>query len=133
MGPLEGVKIIEVGGIGPGPFCGMMLSDMGADIVRIERMGGLSLTEPKFDVLTRNRRSVFMDLRKPEGLEAALKMVDQVVDEEHSHVLSSAWAGGANYILSLDRDSFLLPEQRQAALPSEVRTPQEFIREEVPV
>ena len=62
-----------------------------------------------------------------------IKMVDQVVDEEHSHVLSSAWAGGANYILSLDRDSFLLPEQRQAALPSEVRTPQEFIREEVPV
>ena len=41
MGPLEGVKIIEVGGIGPGPFCGMMLSDMGADIVRIERKGGL--------------------------------------------------------------------------------------------
>ena len=78
MGPLEGVKILEVGGIGPGPFCGMMLSDMGADIVRIERKGGLSLTDPKFDVLTRNRRSIFVDLRKPEGVETALKIVEQV-------------------------------------------------------
>jgi len=78
VGPLEGVKILEVGGIGPGPFCGMMLSDMGADIVRIERKGGLALTDPKYDLLTRNRRSVFVDLRKPEGVATALKMVEQV-------------------------------------------------------
>ncbi|MEN8245734.1 MAG: CaiB/BaiF CoA-transferase family protein [Thermodesulfobacteriota bacterium] len=78
MGPLEGVKILEVGGIGPGPFCGMMLSDMGADIVRIERQGGLALTDPKYDLLTRNRRSVFVDLRKPEGIATGLKMVEQV-------------------------------------------------------
>jgi len=78
MGPLEGVKIIEVGGIGPGPFCGMMLSDMGADIVRIERKGGLTLSEPRYDILTRNRRSVFIDLRNPKGVEAALKMIAQV-------------------------------------------------------
>lgn len=78
MGPLEGVKIIEVGGIGPGPFCGMMLSDMGADIVRIERKGGLSLSEPKYDILTRNRRSVFIDLRKPQGVATALKIIEQV-------------------------------------------------------
>ena len=78
MGPLEGVKILEVGGIGPGPFCGMMLSDMGADIVRIERKGGLALTDPKYDLLTRNRRSVVIDLRKPEGVDTLLKMVAQV-------------------------------------------------------
>jgi len=78
VGPLEGVKIIEVGGIGPGPFCGMMLSDMGADIVRIERKGGLSLSEPKYDILTRNRRSVFIDLRKPQGVATALKIIEQV-------------------------------------------------------
>jgi alpha-methylacyl-CoA racemase len=78
MGPLEGVKILEVGGIGPGPFCGMMLSDMGADIVRVERPGGLSLTEPKYELLSRNRRSIFIDLRKPEGVAALLKMVEQV-------------------------------------------------------
>jgi len=78
VGPLEGVKIIEVGGIGPGPFCGMMLSDMGADIVRVERKGGLSLTDPKFMVYTRNRRSIFIDMRKPEGVATVLKMVEQV-------------------------------------------------------
>jgi len=77
MGPLEGVKIIEVGGIGPGPFCGMMLSDMGADIVRIERKDGLSLSEPKYSIYTRNRRSIFLDLRKPEGVETVLRMIEQ--------------------------------------------------------
>ena len=84
MGPLEGVKIIEVGGIGPGPFCGMMLSDMGADIVRIERKGGLSLSEPKYDILTRNRRSVFIDLRKPQGVATALKIIERWRWQPHS-------------------------------------------------
>jgi len=78
MGPLKGVKIIEFGGIGPGPFCAMMLSDMGADIIRIERKGQLSLTEPKYDVMMRNRRSIGIDLRKPDGVSAVLKMVAQV-------------------------------------------------------
>ncbi len=77
MGPLHGVKVIEVGGIGPGPFCGMMLSDMGADIVRVERKGQFMLTEPKYDVLLRNRRSVEIDLRKPEGVAVVLKMVER--------------------------------------------------------
>jgi alpha-methylacyl-CoA racemase len=78
MGPLKGVKIIEIGGIGPGPFCGMMLSDMGAEVVRIERKGGLVLSDSKYDVLTRNRRSIGIDLRKAEGKAAVLKMVEQV-------------------------------------------------------
>ena len=78
MGPLNGIKILEVGGIGPGPFCGMMLSDMGADIIRIERKGGLSLTEAKFDILTRNRRSISINLRNPDGVDAFLRMVEQV-------------------------------------------------------
>jgi alpha-methylacyl-CoA racemase len=78
MGPLEGVKIIEVGGIGPGPFCGMMLSDMGADVVRIERKGHSALTEPKYDVMMRNRKSIGIDLRKPEGVETVLTVVEKV-------------------------------------------------------
>jgi alpha-methylacyl-CoA racemase len=78
MGPLQGVKIIEVGGIGPGPFCGMMLSDMGADVIRIERKGQASLTEPKYDVMMRNRRSMGIDLRKPEGVEIVLDMIEKV-------------------------------------------------------
>ena len=77
MGPLQGVKVIEVGGIGPGPFCGMMLSDMGAEIVRVERKGQFMITDPKFDLLTRNRRSIEVDLRKEEGAAAVLKMVEQ--------------------------------------------------------
>ncbi len=77
MGPLQGVKIIEVGGIGPGPLCAMMLSDMGADVIRIERKGHVARTEPKYDVMMRNRRSVSIDLRKPEGVAAVLKMVGQ--------------------------------------------------------
>jgi alpha-methylacyl-CoA racemase len=77
MGPLQGVKVIEVGGIGPGPFCGMMLSDMGAEIVRVERKGQFMMTDPKFDLLTRNRRSIEVDLRKKEGAAAVLKMVEQ--------------------------------------------------------
>ena len=78
MGPLQGIKVLEVGGIGPGPFCGMMLSDMGADVVRIERKGGLILSKPEYDVLTRNRRSIFIDLRKREGVETLLRMVEKV-------------------------------------------------------
>ena len=78
MGPLSGVKIIEVGGIGPGPFCGMMLSDMGAEIIRVERKGGLSLSDPKYDLLTRNRKSISINLRNPQGVETLLKMIEQV-------------------------------------------------------
>ncbi len=78
MGPLQGIKIIEVGGIGPGPFCGMMLSDMGADVIRIERKGHSAMTEPKYDVMMRNRRSMAIDLRKPEGVGTVLEMVGKV-------------------------------------------------------
>jgi alpha-methylacyl-CoA racemase len=78
VGPLSGIKIIEVGGIGPGPFCGMMLSDMGANIIRVERKGGLSLSDPKYDLLTRNRKSISINLRNPQGAETLLKMIEQV-------------------------------------------------------
>ena len=78
MGPLKGVRIIEVGGIGPGPFCGMMLSDMGAEVIRIERKGQSASTQPKYDVMMRNRRSMGIDLKKTEGVDTILKMVEQV-------------------------------------------------------
>jgi alpha-methylacyl-CoA racemase len=78
MGPLKGVKILEVGGIGPAPFCGMMLSDMGAEVIRIERKDQLKLMEPKYEVLLRNRRSIALNLRKREGVDAVLRIVDQI-------------------------------------------------------
>ncbi|MBJ19337.1 MAG: CoA transferase [bacterium] len=79
-GPLAGITVLEVAGIGPGPFCGMMLSDMGADVVRIDRAGSVQEqvpSEPSVDVIARGRRSVGVDLKRPEGVEAVLKMVEQ--------------------------------------------------------
>ncbi len=77
MGPLKGVKIIEVGGIGPGPYCGMMLSDMGAEIIRVDRKGQQSRVGSQYDILHRGRRSIGVDLKKPEGVELLLKLVEQ--------------------------------------------------------
>ena len=80
MGPLQGVKIIEVAGIGPGPFAAMMLSDMGADVVRVDRasnaMGGDPATPPA-DVLGRGRRSVALDLKSPDGIAVLMDRVAQ--------------------------------------------------------
>ena len=72
MGPLNGLRIIELAGIGPGPFCGMMLSDMGAEVIRVDRLTAGS-RRPK-DVLARNRRSIAVDLKKPEGVEVVLRL-----------------------------------------------------------
>ena len=74
MGPLSGFKIIELAGIGPGPFCGMMLSDMGAEVIRVERLSNADAA-PK-DVLARNRRSIAVDLKSPEGIETVLRLVE---------------------------------------------------------
>ncbi|MFU8817742.1 MAG: CaiB/BaiF CoA transferase family protein [Pseudomonadales bacterium] len=74
MGPLSGFRIIELAGIGPGPFCGMMLSDMGAEVIRIDRLGATAGRTQ--DVLARNRRSVAVDLKQPEGVETVLRLVE---------------------------------------------------------
>ena len=79
MGPLEGVRIIEFQGIGPGPFCGMILSDMGADIVRIDRAANVpeeAPAAPPGDLLARGRRSIGIDLKNPAGVETALKLIE---------------------------------------------------------
>jgi len=74
-GPLSGIKILEFAGIGPAPFCGMLLSDLGADVVRIDRKGGQDYD--KYSVTTRGRRSVAIDLKNPSGVEACLKLIEQ--------------------------------------------------------
>lgn len=73
-GPLTGVRIIELAGIGPAPFCAMMLADMGAEVVRIER-GGAGIVEASRDPLLRNRRSIALNLKNADGLAAALKLI----------------------------------------------------------
>ena len=75
-GPLAGLRVIEVAGLGAGPYCGMMLADMGAEVVRVERMPLLPIRSALPDPLARSRRSVALDLRKPTGVEALLKLVD---------------------------------------------------------
>lgn len=74
QGPLNGVKIVEFAGIGPGPFCGMLLSDLGADVVRIDRAGGRGAPNPK-DVTGRGRRSIGLNLKDPDDIEIALKLI----------------------------------------------------------
>jgi alpha-methylacyl-CoA racemase len=73
QGPLAGIKIVEFAGIGPGPFCGMLLSDQGADVVRIDRKG--PGRDSKFSVESRGRRSVALDLKDPADIETALKLI----------------------------------------------------------
>src|SRR6266480_3806173 len=80
MGPLSGVKIVELAGIGPGPFAGMLLSDMGADIVRVDRaqqVNPAAFDKPNLEPLYRGRRSIGVDLKNPEGVELVLRLVEQ--------------------------------------------------------
>ncbi|WP_322029270.1 CaiB/BaiF CoA-transferase family protein [Paraburkholderia sp. J76] len=78
QGPLAGVRIVELGGVGPVPFCCMLLSDLGADVIRIDRPagydGGVSV-DPRFNLLHRGRRSAAFDLKQPEAAAAVLKLV----------------------------------------------------------
>ena len=79
-GPLSGVKILEIQGIGPGPFGTMMLSDMGATVVRVDRprrVDTLPNDNPSLDFLARGRRSVALDLKHPDGVETLLRMVEK--------------------------------------------------------
>lgn len=73
QGPLKGVRVVEFAGIGPGPFCAMLLSDMGADVVRIDRKGGGD--GGSWQVVNRGRRSVGLDLKLEEDREAALALI----------------------------------------------------------
>jgi alpha-methylacyl-CoA racemase len=75
MGPLAGIRIVEFAGIGPGPFTAMLLSDMGAEIIRIDRKGGR--TPQKAEVYYRGRPAIALDMKKPEAVEAALKLIEK--------------------------------------------------------
>lgn len=79
-GPLLGVKVVEIAGIGPGPFAAMLLSDMGADVLRVDRAGSVSPVAddapPPLDLLNRGRRSVAVDLKNERGAEVVLRLVE---------------------------------------------------------
>jgi alpha-methylacyl-CoA racemase len=79
MGPLAGIKVVELAGIGPGPMCAMLLADMGATVLRIDRPepSGLGIDRPRrFDLLLRGRQSIAVDLKSPAGRALALRLVE---------------------------------------------------------
>jgi alpha-methylacyl-CoA racemase len=78
MGPLAGIRIVELAGIGPGPFCCMLLSDMGAEVIRVDRLEPSDLgvpSDPRLNILNRNRRSAALDLKTPQGVAAVKRLV----------------------------------------------------------
>ena len=93
-GPLVGLYVVELGGIGPVPLCGMILSDLGAEVVRIDRPS-LAGTESLAPVLHRGRRSVTIDLKAPEGRDLALRLIDR------AHALVEGFRPGVTERLGL--------------------------------
>ena len=75
-GPLRGVKVVEIAGIGPGPHACMILADLGADVIRVERPGGQLLAGGPHNLLNRGRPSVALDLKKPEAVATVLELVE---------------------------------------------------------
>ncbi|WP_244224121.1 CaiB/BaiF CoA transferase family protein [Streptomyces tirandamycinicus] len=77
-GPLAGVRVVELAGIGPGPFAAMLLADLGADVVRVDRPGGPGLAiDPAHDLTNRNKRSVLIDLKADGGAGRVLDLVER--------------------------------------------------------
>lgn len=103
MGPLAGCRVIEMAGIGPAPFAGMLLADLGADVVRIDRtsLSGLGIEIPnRFDVLGRSKRSIALDLQTEAGTEAARALVNK------AHVVIEGFRPGVMERLGLGPDIF---------------------------
>jgi alpha-methylacyl-CoA racemase len=95
-GPLKGVRVVEIAGIGPGPHAATLLADLGADVIRVERPGGaLSPGTRETDLLTRGRPSVALDLKRPEAVETVLALV------ENADVLLEGMRPGATERLGL--------------------------------
>jgi alpha-methylacyl-CoA racemase len=78
MGPLHGIRVVEMSNIGPGPFCGMLLADLGAEVVRVARLSTSDLgfdIAPQFDLLNRGKQAVAIDLKAPQGIETVKSMI----------------------------------------------------------
>jgi alpha-methylacyl-CoA racemase len=103
-GPLSGVKVLEIAGIGPGPFCGMLLADLGADVVRVDRPGGggMQLVPWADDLLNRGKRSITVDLADPDGADTVLSLV------EHADILFEGFRPGVAERLGIGPEPCML-------------------------
>lgn len=102
-GPLAGVRVVELSGIGPAPYCAMLLADLGADVVRVDRMGGSTLPTP---VLDRGRRSIEVDLKHPDGLDVVRRLAAS------ADVLLEGFRPGVLERLGLDPEGLLAQNPR---------------------
>src|SRR2546425_1756338 len=79
-GPLEGLRAVEMVGLGPGPFCGMLLADMGAEVLRVDRVDAaraVDYSKPATSAMDRGKQAVAIDLKQPDGVEAVLRLMEQ--------------------------------------------------------
>ena len=102
-GPLHGLRVVELAGIGPGPFAAMLLADLGADVVRVDRVGAASPigTDPAVDLLNRGKRSIAVDLKQPAGVETVLGLAGR------AHALIEGWRPGVAERLGVGPDAVL--------------------------
>lgn len=104
-GPLSGLKVVEIGAMGPGPFCAMLLADLGADVIRVDRSHGASLPGPnmdfRYEIMNRGRRSIAVDLKKPAGAQVVLDLV------EHADILIEGFRPGVTERLGIGPEQCL--------------------------
>ena len=103
MGPLKDIKILEFSGIGPGPYCGMLLADMGADVIRVAKKGTEGL-ENKFDIHNRSKRSITADLKNKNTVNEILKLTDKNLINLNSNelrMLSTNFCNGGDEIYEI--------------------------------
>ncbi len=109
-GPLAGIRVVEIGSLGPGPFCAMVLADLGADVIRVDRASGGGLVGPsanyRTELLNRGRRSVAVDLKHPRGAEVVLDLV------EHADALIEGFRPGVTERLGIGPDECLARNPR---------------------
>jgi alpha-methylacyl-CoA racemase len=109
MGPLAGITVVEIAGIGPGPFCAMMLADMGAEVIRVDRaenVAGGDPDNPPADLNNRGRRSIGVDLKNPDGVAVVLDLV------ERAHALIEGFRPGVAERLGIGPDECLARNPR---------------------
>ncbi len=108
-GPLVGLKVVELAGIGPAPFAAMLLADLGADIVRVDRRADAGLGVPRgaeYDLMSRSRASIAVDLKNPQGVDAVLRLAEQ------ADVLIDPFRPGVTEKLGLGPDEALARNPR---------------------